>query len=604
MILQALNEYYARKAAGDQTSIAPPGFERKEIPFVIVLNREGEFRGLEDTRTGEGKKKRGREFLVPQGPKRQSPGAWKIAYMLWDHVGYIFGLSADPAKVETARKQHGAFLDEVRRITGRTNGDAGPRAVLAWYEGGGAEEAKTDLLWSEVLEQNANLSFRLEGDTELVCQRPAIQALVTGGNDSEGEPVTCLITGQSDTPELTHAPIKGVLGTNTAGANIISFNLGAFKSHGKDQGANAPVGKRAAFAYTTALNHLLARNSRQRLMLGDATTVFWAERAHVLEDMLAAWLGEPPKDDPDQNTEALKALYEAPRSSAFAINEQDNTRFYVLGLAPNAARISVRHWWNGTAGELAFHIRQHFDDLRIVYDRPGEAPHLSVFRLLVSTASLGKAENIRPNLAAAVVRSILEGTAYPRELLGAAVQRIRAERGAVTYPRAALIKAWLAREARLQAPQPTTPEVNVSLDPNNPNAAYRLGRLFAVLERAQEAASPGLNATIRDRYFGAASATPVTVFPRLLKLNTHHLSKLDNRGQAVNLEKQIGQIIDGVDDFPALLSLPDQGRFSIGYYHQRQAFFARRDNNTDGDKVPSAPHPASMQQPNQPKLGL
>ncbi|MBA3968893.1 MAG: type I-C CRISPR-associated protein Cas8c/Csd1 [Gemmatimonadetes bacterium] len=601
MILQALNEYYARKAAGDETSIAPPGFERKEIPFVLTLNSEGEFRGLEDTRTGEGKKKRGRVFAVPQAVKRTVA---VTANLLWDNAGYVLGMDAK-GKPERARQQHAAFVTAIRERIADAEQDEGVNAVLQFLESGDFAPVFADPLWPEVAEGAVNLSFRLESATELVCQRPAVIAAVQGdGAGEQADGPMCLVTGTPDTPARLHPSIKGVAGAQSSGASIVSFNLGAFNSYGKEQGGNAPVGERATFAYTTALNHLLARNSRQRLMLGDATTIFWAERAHALEDMLAAWLGEPPKDNPDQNTEALKALYESSRSGAFAINEQDNTRFYVLGLAPNAARISVRHWWNGTAGELAFHIRQHFDDLRIVYDRPGEAPHLSVFRLLVSTASLGKAENIRPNLAAAVVRSILEGTAYPRELLGAAVQRIRAERGAVTYPRAALIKAWLAREARLQAPQPTTPEVNVSLDPNNPNAAYRLGRLFAVLERAQEAASPGLNATIRDRYFGAASATPVTVFPRLLKLNTHHLSKLENRGQAVNLEKQIGQIIDGVDDFPALLSLPDQGRFSIGYYHQRQAFFARRDNNTDGDKVPSAPHPASMQQPNQPKLGL
>ncbi|HUG26114.1 type I-C CRISPR-associated protein Cas8c/Csd1 [Piscinibacter sp.] len=577
MILQALSEYYARKAAADQASIAPEGLERKEIPFVIVLDSKGQFLGLEDTRTGEGKKKRGRAFAVPQAVTRTVAVS---ANLLWDNTSYVLGVSAK-VKPERIRQQHAAFIATIRERIPDADTDEGVRAVLRFLEASEFAPVFAHPLWLEVMDSTGNMSFRLEGDNQLVCQRPAVlaavQAVVSGAT-AQGK--TCLVTGTLDTPARLHPPIKGVANARSSGASLVSFNLAAFNSFGNEQGANAPVGERAAFAYTTALNNLLARDSRQRLMLGDATTVFWAERAHVLEDSLAAWLGEPPKDNPDQRSEALKALYEAPRSGAFAIDEQDKTRFYVLGLAPNAARISVRFWWTGTAGELAARIRQHFDDLHIAHDRPGDAPHLSVFRLLVSTATLGKADNIRPNLAGAVVRSIFEGTEYPRELLGAAMQRIRAEGGAVTYARAALIKACLTREARLQSRQTTTPEVSVSLDPINPNTAYRLGRLFAVLERAQEAASPGINATIRDRYFGAASATPVTVFPRLLKLNTHHLSKLDNRGQAVNLEKQIGQIIDGVNDFPPLLSLADQGRFSIGYYHQRQSFYTRKEPNT------------------------
>jgi CRISPR-associated protein Csd1 len=263
------------------------------------------------------------------------------------------------------------------------------------------------------------------------------------------------------------------------------------------------------------------------------------------------------------------------------VDETDATPFYVLGLSPNAARISVRYWWTGTAGELAGNIRRHFDDLEIVRS-PRDPETLSVFRLLVNTAALGKADNIRPNLSGAVVQAVLEGRPYPRELLSAVLQRIRAERE-ITHPRAALIKACLLREAR-RAPHPDTPEVTVSLDENNPDTAYRLGRLFAVLERLQEAANPGLNATIRDRYYGAASTMPVMVFPRLLKLGGHHLAKLDSAGQRVHLDRLIGQIHHGVQDYPALLSLPEQGRFSIGYYHQRQSFFDRRpDGSTASD---------------------
>jgi CRISPR-associated protein Csd1 len=572
MILQALTGYYSRKSAADSTAVAPPGFERKEIPFLIVLDAGGGFVGLEDTREMEGKKQIGRVFAVPQGVKRTV--AVK-ANLLWDNPGYVIGFDAK-GNAERARVQFEAFIGRVEDLPPAAREDAGVAAALAFLKRGDFSGILSHPLWEEIEAGGANLSFRLRGDRGLVCQREAVVAALSSTESGANEGLErCLITGVADRIARLHPAIKGVWGAQTSGANIVSFNLDAFRSFGKEQGSNAPMGERAVFAYTTALNHLLGRDSRQRLQVADASTVFWAEEESPLEEVLPALFGEPPKDDPDRNRDAVRALYGAPRSGSLAIDPDDRTRFFVLGLAPNAARIAVRFWKVSTVGELAGAIRQHFEDVEIARSK-FDPPVLSLFRLLVSTASLGKAENIRPNLAGAVMQAVLSGTVYPRELLGAAVQRCRAEQQ-VTYARAALIKACLVREARRGVPSTSTTEVGVSLDPNNPNTAYRLGRLFAVLERAQEAANPGLNATIRERYFGAASTTPVTVFPRLLKLNTHHIAKLENRGQAVNLEKLIGGIVNGVDDFPPLLSLQDQGRFSIGYYHQRQDFFTPKD---------------------------
>jgi CRISPR-associated protein Csd1 len=572
MILQALADFYARQAAADSTAVAPPGFEKKEIPFVIVLDREGRLVDLEDTREGEGKKKRPRTFAVPQSVKRTV--AVK-ANLLWDNPGYVVGLDAK-GKVERAREQHEAFIETIDGLPEETRRDPGVAAVLEFLKRREFTSLFQHPLWQEVTESSANLSFRLAGDRNLVCQREAVVAALTRPDAITAEASDhCLVTGERDRIARLHPAIKGVWGAQTSGANIVSFNLDAFRSFGREQGANAPIGERAVFAYTTALNYLLGRDSRQRLQVGDASTVFWAERVSALEGLLADLFGEPAKDDPSRNADAVRSLFRAPETGARPF-EGDTTRFYVLGLAPNAARIAVRFWYVGTVGEMADAIRRHFEDIEITH-ATFEPDVLSLFRLLVSTAALGKAENIRPNLAAAVIQSILTGAPYPRELLGAAVQRSRAEQQ-VTYARAALIKACLIREIRRSPDQPAAPEASVSLDPSNPSSAYRLGRLFAVLERAQEEANPGLNATIRDRFFGAASTTPVTVFPRLLKLNAHHISKLENRGRAVNLEKLIGGIVDGIDDFPPLLSLQDQGRFSIGYYHQRQDFFARRDS--------------------------
>jgi CRISPR-associated protein Csd1 len=264
----------------------------------------------------------------------------------------------------------------------------------------------------------------------------------------------------------------------------------------------------------------------------------------------------------------------------------ETTRFFVLGLAPNAARISIRFWLAGTVQEFSHRIVEHFDDIAIDH-APYEPLYPSLFRLLASTALQGKAENIPPNLGGDMMRAILSGLPYPETLLLSALRRIRAERE-VNYPRAALIKACINRKTRRTDPAGDSApeeELHVSLDLANTNVGYRLGRLFAALEKVQEEASPGLNATIRDRFYGAASSTPVTVFSNLLKLNKHHLAKIENRGRAVNLEKLIGEIVDalnGDEGFTAHLTIADQGRFAIGYYHQKQAFYAKKIEPSEG----------------------
>lgn len=570
MILQALNDYYQRKTRLPDSDLAPPGFERKPIPFVVVLTAEGNFSGLQDTREGEGKNRVAKTFVVPQTVKRSSGVA---ANLLWDNPGYVFGMDTK-GKPERAREQHLAFVAAIRERLGEA-GDGGTRAVLAFLERGDFEKVFAHSLWPEILENGANLTFRLEGDLCTVCERDAVVKALSSSGPGEGvETSLCLVSGEADVIERLHPSVKGVWGAQSSGANIVSFNLDAFSSYGKLQGANAPVGKAAAFAYTTALNHLLAKGSKQRMQVGDASAVFWAEKpGHPMEEMFPGFFSEPAKDDPDRGTQAVAAWLAAPKTGTDSF-EDDGTRFYVLGLAPNAARISVRFWLVKTVGELAANVRRHFDDLRIVH-APHEPETLSLFRLLVSTATLGKAENIPPNLGGDLMRSVIESLPYPQTLLSGAIRRIRAERE-ITYARASIIKACINRYSGRE-------ELKVSLDENNTNAAYRLGRLFAVLERIQERASPNLNATIRDRYYGAASGTPVTVFSTLLKLKNHHIAKLESKGEAVNLEKLIGQIMDGIADFPAHLSLQDQGRFAIGYYHQRQAFFTKTDKSEQGE---------------------
>jgi CRISPR-associated protein Csd1 len=572
VILQALVKYYER-----MPTAATEGFQKQEIPFIIVLKQQGDFAGLMDTREGDGKKKKARSFLVPKAVKKSVNIA---ANLLWGTPAYVLGRPKPDKKkdyqklIERAKDQQAAFIECIKKTFSDKHDDEGITAVISFLEKKDYDKLFNHSLWQDIEESGANITFQIEADTELICQREVVKkAIMNNPTDEQSNPQICLITGNPDTPARLHTAIKGVWGAQSSGANIVSFNLDAFRSFGKEQGYNAPVGSKAEFAYTTALNTLLVKGSRQRIQVGDASTVFWAEKKHEIEDWFTDIFGEPAKGESGQDNEAIKSLFKAAETGAVPVLD-DSTKFYVLGLSPNASRIAVRFWYAETVADVERNIRQHFEDIEIVRP-PNQPKYLSLFRLLVSTAVQGKSDNIQPNLAGDFMKAILAGTPYPATLLSAALRRIKAERE-VTYPRASLIKAVLVRNARFYKTNPKE-EVGMSLDISNTNAGYRLGRLFAVLEKIQEEASPGINATIRDRFYGSASSVPVTVFPHLMKLKNHHIAKLENRGRAVNLEKIIGEIVNDITDFPGHLSLDDQGRFAIGYYHQRQDFFTKKE---------------------------
>ncbi|MFN4263280.1 MAG: type I-C CRISPR-associated protein Cas8c/Csd1 [Thioalkalivibrionaceae bacterium] len=591
MILQALDAYYHRKQADPDPAKRLPAFglEDKEIPFILEIDADGRLLNIADTRSNEGKKKIGQRFLVPQGVKKTSGIA---ANLLWDNAEYVLGIP-DAKKLEKSHADNKAaeyldrllsmrqkFREVITSLPDPALGDAGVRAVLAFLDGLTPETLTGFAALPDIEAANPIVSFRLHGDIGLVCQRPAVVAATATRSEEQPDGV-CLVSGQPAAIQRLHPAIKGVWGAQTSGANIVSFNLDAFNSYGKAQGANAPLGAATVFAYTTALNHLLARDSRQRIQVGDSSTVFWAEEAHALENALVDLFGDPPKDDPDRNVNAVQALYSAVAAGQFSVGKHD-TRFHVLGLAPNAARISIRFWETASAADLAQRIAQHFDDTAVVH-ADYEPEHLSLSRLLTGLALLNKADNIPPNLGGEVMRAILEGRPYPATMLNMAVNRCRAEQKP-TYARAAAIKASLNRFIRSRNTHEK--EFLPMLDPTNIHPAYRLGRLFATLEKIQEEASPGLNATIRNRYYGAASSTPVTVFTTLLRLKNHHIGKL-SPGRATQMEKLIGEILGEVVDFPRMLPLQDQGRFALGYYHQRQAFFTKSEapQKTEGESA-------------------
>ncbi len=586
MILQELVNYYDRKADNPDPAQRLPrfGLEDKEIPFVIELTTDGHVVQLHDTRSLDGKKLRARNFLVPQGEKKTSGVK---ANLLWDTAAYVIGLERE-RKGKAEVSPHAAFRARIAELPHPAQDDPGIRAVLSAIDRADWSAVRAHPAWDDIQESNPVMSFRLVGDTGLICQRPAIATAAQPTPSIDAPVGLCLVEGRTGPIQRLHSSIKGVWGAQSSGANVVSFNARAFESYGKTerQGENAPVGERAAFAYTTALNHLLGKDSRNRVQVGDASTVFWADRPSRFDgdNTLADLFGES-KDDPDRNVRAVAALYDALKTGHLPVEEED-VQFFVLGLAPNAARISVRFWLRAPLAELAPRIRQHFDDLRIVRRYDSDPPHPSLFRLLTSVALLGKLDNVPPRLAGEWMRAILEGTPYPVSLLNAAVVRAKAEQD-VTYLRAAVLKAWLNRDYRRRNAHtpPNHQHYKEELDVEQTEPPYLLGRLFAVLERIQQQALPGINATIRDRYYGAASTTPVTVFTTLLRLKNAHLRKIHEH-QVLFFERLIGEIMLSLSDFPRQLTLQEQGRFALGYYHQRQAFFTRKSEANDNTNNP------------------
>ncbi|MYN64935.1 MAG: type I-C CRISPR-associated protein Cas8c/Csd1 [Acidobacteria bacterium] len=548
------------------------GFSRENIFFAVVLVNGGAEWDVVDLRDPSGKKPRPQRLDVPRPEKRS--GTQPPPNFLWDNTAYTLGVTRDREtnRAIPTERRHAAFKDHHREMLEECN-DAGAQALLHFLDTWRVADYESLRHKADML--GTNIVFRLDGEGKYLHERDAIRQIwlehVGGATGSRG---LCLVTGAHAAIARLHPRIKGVAGGQPGGGDIVSFNEQAFESYGKKQGANAPVSERAASAYTTALNTLLERNSRQHIRIADTTAVFWAEAARTeaarAEDLIAKLL-EPPTDAEETSQVAIR-LAAVAKGQPLELEEVDpnldpNTRFYVLGLAPNAGRISVRFWCEDTIGAIARRISEHWSDLRLEPTPWRTAP--AAWRLLSETAVQHKGQNIPPTLTGALMRAILHGGRYPQSLFAAIVARMRADKD-VTGSRAAICKACLARDHRLGFEQEDVP---VSLNRSETNTAYRLGRLFAVYESVQRAALGKVNATIKDRYFGAASAAPASVFPLLERGSTSHLASLrkgDKGGLAHWYEREIDEILAGIQtEFPRSLRLADQGRFAIGYHHQR-----------------------------------
>ncbi|MEQ6885431.1 type I-C CRISPR-associated protein Cas8c/Csd1 [Salicola sp. Rm-C-2C1-2] len=596
MILTALNDYYERLAAQPDSTIAPIGYSYEKISFGLVLSPEGKLVDVQDLRDTSSKKPRPSLILVTQPPKRA--GVNPPPAFLWDNTKYALGITEgqDEKAQKRAAEAHKAFREYHENVLADTD-DEGLLALLRFLRQWQPEHSHGyPKLSDEVLD--TNVVFRLEGEQQLIHQREAAKALRKQLLDEAETPEgTCLVTGERAPVARVHPSIKGVKDAQSMGASIVSFNEKAYESYGKSQGDNAPVSEKAAFAYTTTLNHLLRNepDNHQRLQIGDATTVFWAiaddqSQTQAAEQTFAQMLN--PRASDESETERLKRLLDSVARGQ-PLREQDpglndEAQIYVLGLAPNASRLSIRYWETGSLRSFAQRMTQHYQDLSL--DPLPWKTFPGIWRLLLETTphrgkdKKGSWDDILPQLAGELTRSILTGRRYPRSLLTNIIMRMRTD-GDISDLRVALCKGVLARDKRLGV-KGIQEEVPVSLDKENANPGYRLGRLFAVLEDAQYAAQGNVNATIRDRYYGSASTTPASIFPVLINNYGNHLSRLrkDKPGLAVNLEKEVGEIMDGLGPtFPKNLRLEAQGQFAIGYYHQSQSHFRKPETAEQGE---------------------
>jgi len=591
MILQRLVEYYDRLARDRESAVLlpKPGYSLQKVSFCVVLEPDGTLQQFQSLLDAGGKRPLPRQLLVPGQAKPTGMGI--NPGFLWDNSAYLLGFKPDDPKPERTRASFEAFRERHLSLEPHVRSGAF-RAVCAFLRGWSPETAAscaaelTDVVGNFGVFKIAGETGFVHDDTEVVDHWAAAQR-----DEPDGVHGRCLVTGSYEPIARVHEPkIKGVRDAQSSGASLVSFNEDAYTSFLKEQSYNAPVGVTAAFKYANALNYLLGRADR-RMFLGDTTVVFWAEQPTPVEDFVSELWGDSPPPSEDAPAEDkrraeqvrlfLSQLREG-RESTEAIDPGDRTRFYILGLAPNAARISVRFWVDTTIGELKERLRRHMSDVALVGARDSDPP-LLVRRIVDAT---GRAETdakgrvksydrdvIPKPLGAALVRAIATGAPYPLALLSAMIGRLRAD-GAITHPRIAAIKGCITRNRRLLG---NLVEVPVGLDTQRAEPAYVTGRLFAILEKIQRDSADGeLNSTIKDRYFSSASATPGVVFPRLIRLSQHHLAKLET-GRRIYHDKQLGEVMDKLDGFSPHFGLEDQGLFAVGYFHQKQAFYRKKD---------------------------
>ena len=602
MILQSLTSLYDRLAEDPANGLPLTGYSLQNVTFILIIRADGTLVEIQDARqevvqvgkNGKEKKTlRPLNLIVPGQTKSTGQGINPCT--LWDNLTYLCGYpqpDKNAAKSEKNRvRAPRCFAGSQKHhlTTFAVTENLSILAVRRYFERYQPADIEHFIENLPIDARIGNGVFQISGETSYAHTKYRPNVIVGELNAKNTVVGQCLVTGNISKIARLHEPkIKTF---DPKGSLLVSFNEQAYESFAKEdtkkvgQGANAPISEEAAFAYCNALNWLLA-NRERRFRLGDATTVFWTNSPTPAEELMPWMISGNIPEDP-ATLARIQGILQRLACGSIGADEIGNpdTPYYILGLSPNASRLSIRFWNTSTLGDLLVNLKKHFADLRILrqWDENNSknpdplAP--TVFQLLRQTSR--DADGIPPLLGGALIRSILFGTRYPDSLITGVMNRIRVvekkQQGEgtldnVSYLRASILKAWLIRNHKIH--------ITEMLDETNTNTGYRLGRLFAVLEKTQQDALPGINSTIRDRFYSSASATPRSVFGRLLRTYQHHLGKLDI-GAKITHEKRAQEILSAVTDFPAHLNLQGQAQFALGYYHQRKALFP-----TKTDKKP------------------
>lgn len=581
MIVQSLTQYY--DAMLKRGAISAPGWGPASISYAICLDLDGNVQRLVNTtcETVVGKKTvlRPQTMTLPAAVKRSSGIA---ANFLWDNSIYILGAGKDDGDKKKAQRNIKCFEAAAQLHHDILDGVDSPaaRAILKFFDKWKPEDAPNAEALQDIFDdvtKGANITFRVDG--EFAYEDEQIRAAWQRRQESGGAyaKMQCLVTGREDEIPNVHPAIKGVRDAQSSGAALVSFNAPAFCSYGHEQNMNAPIGKYAAFAYTTALNHLLADKNNVQY-IGDMTVVCWADDADERYQTMgiSALFGNA--EAHGQTADAVRAVLKNMARGLPSDDLEPSHKFYVLGLAPNAARVSVRFFMQGTFGAFMKNINDHYERLEIV--RPGWADDglLTPWEMLRATVNM-KSRDKAPSavMSGAVMRAILEGGRYPASLLEGVMLRIRAESD-ITWQRAAILKAYYLKNEHADCPKEV---LTVGLNEASTNPAYTLGRLFAIYEAVQQDANPGINSTIKDKYFNSASAMPASIFPILGNLYQKHLRKLGD-GSRIYYDKQVAALkcILG-ESYPQRMTLAQQGAFDLGYYHQTQKRYEKRNKEED-----------------------
>lgn len=574
MILQALVKHYENLAEDEKVS--REGWCKGKVSYAINLSKDGKVKNIVSLKQPEQRGKK--EIEVPsllQVPEMVTRSSGVSANFLCDNSKYMLGIDAEGTNkrvqdcFEAAKEKHMSVLKDVEGEMAQ--------AVRLFFENWNPEKAKEcqeiRANWEEITD-GGNLIFCMGMDyaqDDVLIKNAWEQARNLGETECEG---ICLVTGKKSEISRIHKTIKGVPGAQSSGAALVSFNAQAFESYGKEQSYNAPVSKYAEFAYTTALNYLLSQRD-YTFQLGDSMIVFWADNGEEEYQDIFTWSIDPKKD----NQEEIKGIFQDLKQNK-PIKVEDlelnpEQKFYILCLAPNAARLSVRFFYEDSFGNMLKNISDHYQRMEIVRPSWDEEALMGVKRMLDETVNKNSKDKTPvPNMAAMVLKSMLSNGRYPSSLYGNTLIRIRAEQGNITRGRAAIIKAYLIKNCKWKEG-----EKFMGLNEASTDTAYVLGRLFSVLESIQMDANPGIKSTIRERYFNSACTTPASVFPILIKLKNSHMKKIEReKGSAkIYYEKLVTDLMAKLKEFPRQLSLEEQGKFDLGYYHQMQKKYEKRE---------------------------